>query len=251
MLCGRKEKLSVIDFFGEGDRWKSCCLEMWRCCQLSLGLLSLCFWCAAFPPVLFGSFLLLTCWSLGYFLVSAKQLLLLPALLSVCLGPALFLVGVLGYCVVLAKGEARCRKGSFMYVTVFLLCLEATTGLMAFVYTKTVGKEFNSFEDIFNNYNSSNLNPDTRAVDSIQKQLMCCGVQNYTDWEGTPWYQHSGNGSVPHSCCIKMFQNCTGDLSHPELLYQKGCQTMLEQRIHRLLMLIVWASVAALCVQEL
>lgn len=31
-------------------------------------------------------------------------------------------------------------------------------------------------------------------------QLWCCGLTNYTDWQGTPW-GHGHPDKLPYSCC--------------------------------------------------
>ncbi|EDO44963.1 predicted protein, partial [Nematostella vectensis] len=42
-------------------------------------------------------------------------------------------------------------------------------------------------------------------LDSIQKNLKCCGFKDYNDWELNPYYSCKSNGysrcSVPASCC--------------------------------------------------
>ena len=36
-------------------------------------------------------------------------------------------------------------------------------------------------------------------------QLWCCGLTNYTDWQGTPWGQGHPN-KLPYSCCQFTFK---------------------------------------------
>lgn len=97
---------------------------------------------------------------------------------------------------------------------------------------------------MFQNYSGNSQDPDTVAVNALQRevfaqkylgflylaksdwytfllQLQCCGVKNYTDWLETPWFNHSGKYEVPLSCCNKNFHSCNGTLDSPQLLYNE------------------------------
>ncbi len=97
---------------------------------------------------------------------------------------------------------------------------------------------------MFQNYSGNRQDPDTKAVNALQRevfvqrylgflylaksdwyifllQLRCCGVKNYTDWLETPWFNHSGKYEVPLSCCNKNFPSCNGTLDSPQLLYNE------------------------------
>ena len=39
----------------------------------------------------------------------------------------------------------------------------------------------------------------SRAIDYVQRQLHCCGIHNYSDWENTDWFKETKNQSVPLS----------------------------------------------------
>ncbi|XP_013930501.1 PREDICTED: tetraspanin-3-like [Thamnophis sirtalis] len=61
-------------------------------------------------------------------------------------------------------------------------------------------------------------------------QLQCCGVQNYTDWIGTRWFNTVSNHTLPLSCCKQgpAFKNCTGQLSEKHLFNTQGCEKMMD-----------------------
>ncbi|KAI6655048.1 Tetraspanin-6 [Oopsacas minuta] len=67
------------------------------------------------------------------------------------------------------------------------------------------------FEENLPTYNASIAF--TTAVDTIQRQQMCCGVNSYADWE---------NIGIPESCCISA--GCTPNESN---IYTDGCLTKL------------------------
>uniref|UniRef100_A0A4W5MF90 Tetraspanin 37 n=1 Tax=Hucho hucho TaxID=62062 RepID=A0A4W5MF90_9TELE len=87
----------------------------------------------------------------------------------------------------------------------------------------TVDSELAPFSSVFQRYTGSSQDPDSAAVDATQKELQCCGIYDYRDWLATPWFNHSGRGSVPHSCCNSTYHTCNGTLELPGLLYPKWC----------------------------
>ena len=64
--------------------------------------------------------------------------------------------------------------------------------------------------------------------DLVQKNLHCCGVENYTDWDGII------NGTaVPDSCCIGgQEEKCGGEYNPDkpeEDIYTEGCFSVFSQ----------------------
>uniref|UniRef100_A0A4W5JT79 Tetraspanin 37 n=1 Tax=Hucho hucho TaxID=62062 RepID=A0A4W5JT79_9TELE len=97
---------------------------------------------------------------------------------------------------------------------------------------------------VFQRYTGTSPDLDSDAVDATQKELQCCGIYDYRDWLATPWFNHSGRGSVPHSCCNSTYHTCNGTLELPGLLYPK-----LEEALLFVLHLIIWSSLAVALVE--
>ena len=61
------------------------------------------------------------------------------------------------------------------------------------------------------------------ACDSLT-QRKCCGVRNYTDWIGTPWYNNQTHSNesfdYPESCCPH--NNCTREVVHFEFYFESN-----------------------------
>ncbi|XP_021426780.2 tetraspanin 37 isoform X4 [Oncorhynchus mykiss] len=112
-----------------------------------------------------------------------------------------------------------------------------------------VDSELAPFSSVFQRYTGRCQDPYSDAVDATQKELQCCGIYDYRDWLATPWFNHSGRGSVPHSCCNYTYHTCNGTLELPGLLYPKGCQVKLEEALLFVLHLIVWSSLAVALVE--
>ncbi|XP_029516434.1 tetraspanin 37 isoform X4 [Oncorhynchus nerka] len=129
-----------------------------------------------------------------------------------------------------------------------------------------VDSELAPFSSVFQRYTGRCQDPYSDAVDATQKELQCCGIYDYRDWLATPWFNHSGRGSVPHSCCNYTYHTCNGTLELPGLLYPKvyththtpalalcgdpkGCQVKLEEALLFVLHLIIWSSLAVALVE--
>uniref|UniRef100_A0A8C6VK91 Tetraspanin n=1 Tax=Naja naja TaxID=35670 RepID=A0A8C6VK91_NAJNA len=64
------------------------------------------------------------------------------------------------------------------------------------------------------------------ALDFIQRNLNCCGIESYRDWFSSPWSveQQAPNGSVPVSCCRTQSGCLHAPLpSDARGIYQNGC----------------------------
>jgi len=57
--------------------------------------------------------------------------------------------------------------------------------------------------------------------DNIQKEFECCGVNNFTDWEGTPAFNETND--VPDSCCKNITLGCGKGASDTNKIYKTGC----------------------------
>ncbi|XP_043932323.1 tetraspanin-3-like [Protopterus annectens] len=109
----------------------------------------------------------------------------------------------------------------------------------------------NSIHKVYNKYNGSNPDAATRAIDYVQRQLHCCGISDYKDWENTLWYKETKNNSVPLSCCKADVINCTGTMNRPSDLYAEGCQVLVVSKLQEIMMYVIWAALAFAVIQLL
>lgn len=70
---------------------------------------------------------------------------------------------------------------------------------------------------ILEKYGSSEEKDLTKAVNDFQMNFHCCGVDIYTDWRASKYYQK--NGQFPSTCCV-------GDSS-------TSCPTQIEVQWHK------------------
>ncbi|CDQ93273.1 unnamed protein product [Oncorhynchus mykiss] len=202
-------------------------------------------WVAGLVVGLSGMYLLLNYRHNGIFFTHTY--IILPACLALASATLLLASGGLGIWVSLRKSALL--QGVFVYLLVVVFCLEATAAALAYVNAGKVDSELAPFSSVFQRYTGRCQDPYSDAVDATQKELQCCGIYDYRDWLATPWFNHSGRGSVPHSCCNYTYHTCNGTLELPGLLYPKGCQVKLEEALLFVLHLIIWSSLAVVLVE--
>uniref|UniRef100_A0A8B9GED8 Tetraspanin-3 n=1 Tax=Amazona collaria TaxID=241587 RepID=A0A8B9GED8_9PSIT len=106
-----------------------------------------------------------------------------------------------------------------------------------------------SIRKVYNGYNGTNPDAASRAIDYVQRQLRCCGIHNYSDWENTVWFKQTKNNSVPLSCCKAALSNCTGSLTRPMDLYSEGCEALVVKKLQEIMMYVIWAALAFAAIQ--
>ncbi|KFP79135.1 Tetraspanin-3, partial [Apaloderma vittatum] len=143
---------------------------------------------------------------------------------------------------------SRYKQGVFMYLLLVLLCLEMTLGVLAQLNSNWMASDLkNTMRSLIYQYNGSHpQGPGDRFVDEVQRELQCCGVQNYMDWlKTTPanWHLPAEKPRVPASCCREKYSYCRGDLNNPEQLFQEGCLKKLEDQLHFIMFYMFWCCV--------
>lgn len=175
-----------------------------------------------------------------------------PAALLLAIGLIIFVIsfaGCLG-----ALRENKCLLKFYSGLLALMLLLEIAAAILGYVYSGKVKNEMhNAFTMMIDNYLDD---PDLQLViDSVQKELKCCGSEKYTDWERNIYYNCSSPAvescGVPYSCCIgdEVNSQCGfGALRLKEsaavnVIYTQGCLKGVEDWFRSNLVLM--ASIAA------
>uniref|UniRef100_A0A3P9IDW2 Tetraspanin n=1 Tax=Oryzias latipes TaxID=8090 RepID=A0A3P9IDW2_ORYLA len=186
-----------------------------------LVFLNLMFWAAAGILCYAGAYVFITYDDYDHFFEDAYTLI--PAVVIITVGALLFVIGLVG-----------------CYATV----RESSCGLT------TIEDEVNSsIVVVYEEYNGTNSNSQSRAIDYTQRQLQCCGIHNYTDWLKTRWYEKNKNNSVPISCCKTTVSGCTGSLTHPEDLFKEGCEALVVKKLKEIMMYVIWTALTFAALQ--
>ncbi|XP_074850818.1 tetraspanin-3-like [Carettochelys insculpta] len=225
-----------------------CTTESWvrPLARALLALLGLILWAAATALVFGGAFVILTYRNYKSFF--GDWFLLVPGWLAIV--SAFLLLPTGAFALRIPTRNSRYLQGTFMYLLVVLLCLEASSAVLAHIYPDRMSSELNStMGHLFHQYNGTlPHHPGSRAVDIIQRQLQCCGVHNYTDWvKSASSHVHDRNICAPESCCKETYSDCTGDLSQSEQLFQEGCLSKLNHRLQFVMGYLFWCCVVVAC----
>ncbi|ETE70909.1 Tetraspanin-7, partial [Ophiophagus hannah] len=101
-----------------------------------------------------------------------------------------------------AATEHRCLLRTYGGFQLAVLAAGLTAGLSSLFYRENIAEGFqNGLREAINSYTKGEEKAE--ALDFIQRNLNCCGIESYRDWFSSPWSveQRAPNGSVPVSCC--------------------------------------------------
>nr|XP_045008543.1 CD63 antigen [Jaculus jaculus] len=140
---------------------------------------------------------------------------LLPVVI-IAVGAFLFLVALVGCCG--ACRENYCLMVTFAIFLSLIMLVEVAAAIAGYVFRDKVTSEFNkNFQQQMQNYSKDNK---TAAIlDKWQKDFMCCGAANYTDWEHITGM---AKDRVPDSCCINITVGCGTDFKE-SMIHTQGC----------------------------
>lgn len=213
-----------------------------------LVFLNLIFWAAAGILCYVGAYVFITYDDYEHFFEDVYTLI--PGVIIIAVGALLFIIGLIGCCATIR--ESRCGLATFVIILLLVFITEVVVVVLGYIYRAKVEDEVDkSITNVFNQYNGVSPDSASRAIDYVQKQLHCCGIHNYSDWEKTPWYISTHNNSVPLSCCRDNVVNCTGSLTRHGDLYSEGCEALVVEKLQEIMMYVIWAALAFAAIQLL
>uniref|UniRef100_A0A3Q3VZ58 Tetraspanin n=1 Tax=Mola mola TaxID=94237 RepID=A0A3Q3VZ58_MOLML len=212
-----------------------------------LVFLNMIFWATAGVLCYVGAYVFVTYNDYDHFFEDVYTLI--PAVTIIAAGALLFVIGLIGCCATVR--ESYCGLTTFVVILLLVFMTEVAVVILGYVYRAKIEDEVNrSIKNVFDEYNGTNSNAQSRAIDYIQRQLQCCGIHNYSDWQYTHWYKESKDNSVPFSCC-KNHGWCSGSLTQPEDLYQEGCEALVVKKLREIMMYVIGTALAFAAIQIL
>ncbi|KAM6930771.1 tetraspanin 36 [Xenentodon cancila] len=188
--------------------------------------LSLIFWAAGAALAYVGAYVIQSYDTFESFIQDRHTLI--PAVIIIGISVAMLIFGLVGCCATLR--ESKFGLSFFFLIIMIIFAAEVAALVFSFIYQGKINEDLGrSMNDVFSKYGGQDA--ETKAVDLLQTQLMCCGVHNYSSWTNTTWYS-THNNSVPLSCCKNATLQCTGRLDQPNLLNLEGCEVKLESFLH-------------------
>ncbi|KAM7230764.1 hypothetical protein CapIbe_018254 [Capra ibex] len=213
-----------------------------------LVFLNLIFWGAAGILCYVGAYVFITYDDYDHFFEDVYTLI--PAVVIIAVGALLFIIGLIGCCATIR--ESRCGLATFVIILLLVFVTEVVVVVLGYVYRAKVENEVDrSIQKVYKTYNGTNPDAASRAIDYVQRQLHCCGIHNYSDWENTDWFKETKNQSVPLSCCRETASSCNGSLAHPADLYAEGCEALVVKKLQEIMMHVIWAALAFAAIQLL
>uniref|UniRef100_A0A6I8NEY6 Tetraspanin n=1 Tax=Ornithorhynchus anatinus TaxID=9258 RepID=A0A6I8NEY6_ORNAN len=106
-----------------------------------------------------------------------------------------------------------------------------------------------NYMDTLKGYNGT-VDHRSEAVNTIQRTLQCCGVNNFTDWNNTAYFKEKG---IPQSCCTdpeKCSESDLKDISKiPNKVYHEGCLSKVTTVIESKMGIVAGISFGVACFQ--
>ncbi|XP_042553699.1 tetraspanin-3 [Dipodomys merriami] len=213
-----------------------------------LVFLNLIFWGAAGILCYVGAYVFITYDDYDHFFEDVYTLI--PAVVIIAVGALLFIIGLIGCCATIR--ESRCGLATFVIILLLVFVTEVVVVVLGYIYRAKVENEVDrSIQKVYKTYNGTNPDAASRAIDYVQRQLHCCGIHNYSDWENTDWFKETKNQSVPLSCCRETASSCNGSLARPSDLYAEGCEALVVKKLQEIMMHVIWAALAFAAIQLL
>jgi len=142
----------------------------------------------------------------------------------IILGGVIFAIALFGCCG--AWQENKCLIYTYGTILFFILIAQVAAGIAAFALKGDLENEITkNMNKGLGNYRAEGYEGVTTTWDLVQKNLHCCGVQNYGDWKNVTLFE---NGGVPDSCCkAGEIEGCgKGPDVDPETIFSEGCFTL-------------------------
>ncbi|KAM6233512.1 CD63 antigen isoform 1-T4 [Porphyrio hochstetteri] len=138
------------------------------------------------------------------------------------LGIIIFFISFFGCCG--AWKESYCMVTTFAVLLSIIFLVEIAAAIAGYVFKDKVRSVLeDGLWNAVRTYGEDEAL--TEAMDELQRDFMCCGVNNYTDWSTVEAFR--ANSSVPRSCCRVNTTTCNVRPS-PATVYEKGCLQSIE-----------------------
>jgi len=141
--------------------------------------------------------------------------------LLIIAGALVLITGILGCIGTLQKNQKLLVIYFVLLVVIFLA--EFVAGILAFVYRSNIDAKLrDDLKSTLNrNYNKTGYEKLTLAVDKMQQDFQCCGVDEYSDWSDSAFIKVNNvkNLKTPTSCCKTPSEECSTS-DHPSNIYR-------------------------------
>ncbi|KAM6230431.1 tetraspanin-3-like [Porphyrio hochstetteri] len=217
------------------------CCDTWirSFARYLLGFLGCILWITAAALAFGGVFMILTYKNYRY--LFQESFLSLPGWLAVIAAIIMLPTGILA--IAISFKSSRYQQGALMYLLLVIFCLQMSSSVLVQFYSVYMPSELKRTMDYLVYHYNETQGPGSMAMDTVQRKLQCCGVQNYRDWlsaTADSWHLSAENSHVPESCCKEKYSPCRGDVHHLDHFFQEGCLGKLQDQLHFVLFYLFW-----------
>ncbi|XP_071388405.1 CD63 antigen-like [Centroberyx affinis] len=161
-------------------------------------------------------------------------------LVIIGVGVVIFFIAFFGCCG--AWKENYCMITTFSILLSLVIIVEIGAAIAGYIFRgKLTVIVQDSLSDMISKYNNG-TDEFMKAVDKLQEDLKCCGVNGTSDWKDFK----SDGISVPDSCCVNVTTDCgVRAMTDASKVHQEGCQNALEALLKKN---VQWIIVAALVI---
>ncbi|NXK55147.1 TSN1 protein, partial [Chauna torquata] len=115
----------------------------------------------------------------------------------IVIGAILLVIGFLGCCG--AQKESKCLLMMFFSVVLIIFIAEIAAAVVALVYTSLAETLLTAVVTPVLKEKYGDDDKLTHIWNVTMKEVHCCGLNNYTDFENSPWYVKTN--TYPEPCC--------------------------------------------------
>ncbi|KPP66561.1 CD63 antigen-like [Scleropages formosus] len=157
----------------------------------------------------------------------------------IVVGVIIFFISFFGCCG--AAKENYCMVTMFAILLSLIIIIEVGIIIAGYVFKGKLGGFVDEgLKDMVNQYNQSEKIRE--AMDDMQKELKCCGINSTSDWRDFGTDQKS----VPDSCCKNVSTDCgKGSMHDSAKVYQEGCEKAVVDLLQKN---VKWVIVGALVI---
>jgi len=146
----------------------------------------------------------------------------------IILGGVIFAIALFGCCG--AWKENKCLIYTYGTILFFILIAQIAAGIAAFALQGPLKAEITkNMEKGQLNYGQEGFEGVTTTWDLVQKNLHCCGVNNWDDWKNVTQMA----GGVPDSCCkVGQEEDCGKAPVEAKDVFTEGCFTLFNNEFN-------------------
>jgi hypothetical protein len=238
-----------------------------KCAKLIILLIDFVFGLIGIVLLGFGIFLVVDAKALHneYFIPAgtSADMILIAAGVILIVGLIIIFITIVGCCAA-AKENTGCLT-FYSIILILVLILQIIAVILAGVFYNTIIHELdNQMLTIVNTkYGDLNNTEPTVFIDTLQKDLHCCGVtvKGPKDWEFSKWNNET-HQTVPETCCTVnetghtlnvalcrqyAYQNATDQRS--KYVYTEGCDSKVDGLIKKYVGILIGVVIAIVLIQ--